>query len=206
MEAPYNKITRTTLLCLLLMPATPGLAFVSFAGAESNRAVPAVSAMSGTSAMSAIAMSAVKVPLILQSNAQNCGLASLAMLLSHFRSRAVSVPELQQTSALLLRGGNAKPTGGGYSVGELQKLAEAYGVALHAERVELKTLADLTFPAIAWLNLGANGHFTVVQSWQKNEASLADPTRGYLTLGRTAWKRLWLTGDRGIVLFADDRL
>ena len=39
--------------------------------------------------------------------------------------------------------------------------------------------------------------------FEGGEASLADPTRGYLRLGKAMWDRLWLKGATGIVLFVD---
>ena len=43
-----------------------------------------------------------KVPLILQSNASNCGLASLAMLLSYYSQKPVSLASLERTATILL--------------------------------------------------------------------------------------------------------
>ena len=44
-----------------------------------------------------------KVPLILQSNASNCGLASLAMLLSYYSQKPVSLASLEHTATILGR-------------------------------------------------------------------------------------------------------
>ena len=144
-----------------------------------------------------------KVPLILQTNASNCGLASLAMLLSYYSQKPVSLASLERTAAILLSASSKTRKTEGYSIGELQSLASAYGISLRAARIGAAELQSLTFPLLAWIDLGSNGHFTVVQSFEGGEASLADPTRGYLRLGKTMWDRLWRKGATGIVLFAD---
>lgn len=144
-----------------------------------------------------------KVPLILQSNASNCGLASLAMLLSYYSQKPVSLASLERTATILLSANSQRWETEGYSIGELQSLASAYGISLRAARIGAAELQSLTFPLLAWIDLGSNGHFTVVQSFEDGEASLADPTRGYLRLGKAMWDRLWHKGATGIVLFVD---
>ena len=144
-----------------------------------------------------------KVPLILQSSASNCGLASRAMLLSYYSHKPVSLASLERTAAILLSASSQRWKTEGYSIGELQSLASAYGISLRAARIGTAELQSLTFPLLAWIDLGSNGHFTVVQFFEVDEASLADPTRGYLRLGKAMWDRLWLKGATGIVLFVD---
>ena len=144
-----------------------------------------------------------KVPLILQTNASNCGLASLAMLLSYYSQKPVSLASLERTAAILLSARSKTWKTEGYSVGELQSLARAYGMSIRAARIGAAELQSLTFPLLAWIDFGSNGHFTVVQSFEDGEAFLADPTRGYLRLGKAMWDRLWLKGDTGIILFVE---
>ena len=144
-----------------------------------------------------------KVPLILQSNASNCGLASLAMLLSHYLQKPISLASLERTATILLSASSQRWKTEGYSIGELRSLASAYGISLRAARIGAAELQSLTFPLLAWIDLGSDGHFTVVKSFEGGEASLADPTRGYLRLGKAMWERLWLKGATGIVLFVD---
>ena len=144
-----------------------------------------------------------KVPLILQSNASNCGPASLAMLLSYYLQKPVSLVSLERTATILHSASSRRWRTDGYSIGELQSLASAYGISLRAARIGAAELQSLTFPLLAWIDLGSNGHFTVVQSFEGGEVSLADPMRGYLRLGKAIWDRLWLKGATGIVLFVD---
>lgn len=143
------------------------------------------------------------VTLILQTNTSNCGLASLAMLLSYYLEKPVSLASLERAATILLNASSEKWKTAGYSVEELQFLASAYGISIRADRIGAAELQSLTFPLLAWIDFGSNGHFTVVQSLDHSEASLADPTRGYLRLGKATWDRLWLTGPTGIVLFVE---
>ena len=144
-----------------------------------------------------------EVPLILQSNTSNCGLASLAMLLSYHLETPVSLASLEHTATTLLNARSQRWKDEGYSVGELQSLARVYGLSIRATRVGVAELPSLSFPLLAWIDFGTNGHFTVVQSFERGEASLADPTRGYLKLGKAMWERLWLKGATGIVLYVE---
>jgi ABC-type bacteriocin/lantibiotic exporter with double-glycine peptidase domain len=147
----------------------------------------------------------VDVPLIRQSTSTNCGLASLAMLLTYFSESPVSLAQLEQTGALLHYDSANRRSRDGYSVGELQALARAYGVSLSTERVTSPKLRRLQYPLLAWIDLGGNGHFTVVQSLSDTKVVLADPTRGYLKLGPATWSRLWLKGPTGIVLYVSGK-
>ena len=125
------------------------------------------------------------------------------MLLSHYLQKPVSLASLERTATILHSASSHRWKTEGYSIGELQSLASAYGISLRAARIGAAELQSLTFPLLAWINLGSNGHFTVLQSLEGGEASLADPTRGYLRLGKAMWDRLWRKGATGIVLFVD---
>ena len=149
--------------------------------------------------------SPVDVPLIRQSTPTNCGLASLAMLLTYFSESPVSLAQLEQTGALLHHDSANSRSRDGYAVGELQALARAYGVSLSTERVTSLELRTLQYPLLAWIDLGVNGHFTVVQSLNDTKVVLADPTRGYVKLGPATWSRLWLKGPTGIVLYVSGK-
>ena len=144
-----------------------------------------------------------KVPLILQTNPSNCGLASLAMLLSHYLEAPISLESLERAAATLLNASSARWKSEGFSVGELKSLASAYGITIQAARIDAAKLQTLNFPLLAWIDPGSGGHFTVIQSFEGGEVSLADPTRGYFRIGKALWDRLWLKGATGIVLFVN---
>ena len=144
-----------------------------------------------------------KVPLILQTNPSNCGLASLAMLLSYYLEAPISLESLERAAATLLNASSARWKSEGFSVGELQSLASAFGITIQAARIDAAKLQTLNFPLLAWIDPGSGGHFTVIQSFEGGEVSLADPTRGYFRIGKALWDRLWLKGATGIVLFAN---
>lgn len=144
-----------------------------------------------------------KVPLILQTNPSNCGLASLAMLLSYYLEAPISLESLERAAATLLNASSARWKSEGFSVGELKSLASAYGITIQAARIDAAKLQTLNFPLLAWIDPGSGGHFTVIQSFEGGEVSLADPTRGYFRIGKALWDRLWLKGATGIVLFVN---
>ena len=144
-----------------------------------------------------------KVPLILQTNPSNCGLASLAMLLSYYLEAPISLESLERAAATLLNASSARWKSEGFSVGELKSLASAYGITIQAARIDAAKLQTLNFPLLAWIDPGSGGHFTVIQSFDGGEVSLADPTRGYFRIGKALWDRLWLKGATGIVLFVN---
>ena len=142
-----------------------------------------------------------KVPLILQTNPSTCGLASLAMLLSYYLEAPISLESLERAAATLLNESSARWKTEGFSVGELKSLASAHGITIQAARIDAAKLQTLNFPLLAWIDPGSGGHFTVIQSFEGGEVSLADPTRGYFRIGKALWDRLWLKGATGIVLF-----
>ena len=73
-------------------------------------------------------------------------------------------------------------------------------------RIKRKAAGDMaTCHLLAWIDLGGNGHFTVVQSLSDTKVVLADPTRGYLNLGPATWSRLWLKGPTGIFLYVSGK-
>ena len=144
-----------------------------------------------------------KVPLILQTNPSNCGLASLAMLLSYYLEAPISLESLERAAATLLNASSARWKSEGFSVGELKSLASAYGITIQAARIDAAKLQTLNFPLLAWIDPGSGGHFTVIQSFEGGEVSLADPTRGYFRIGKALWDHLWLKGATGIVLFVN---
>ena len=90
-----------------------------------------------------------KIPLILQSNASNCGLASLAMLISYYSQKPVSLASLERTAVILLSASSKTWKSKGYSIGDLQSLASAYGISLRAARIGAAELQSLTFPLLA---------------------------------------------------------
>lgn len=144
-----------------------------------------------------------KVPLILQTNPSNCGLASLAMLLSYYLEAPISLESLERAAAILFNASSERWKSEGFSVGELQSLASAHGITIQAARIDAAKLQTLNFPLLAWIDPGSGGHFTVIQSFEGGEVSLADPTRGYFRIGKALWDRLWLKGATGIVLFVN---
>ena len=125
------------------------------------------------------------------------------MLLSYYLEAPISLESLERAAATLLNASSARWKSEGFSVGELKSLASAYGITIQAARIDAAKLQTLNFPLLAWIDPGSGGHFTVIQSFEGGEVSLADPTRGYFRIGKALWDHLWLKGATGIVLFVN---
>lgn len=103
--------------------------------------------------------------MVRQSLAVECGLACLAMVLSHHK---VAI-ELAELRAL------APPSSHGTKVRQLVDLAARYGITGRAVRVELDELANLRLPAILHWDFS---HFVVLESFKGAGGVIVDPAVG----------------------------
>ena len=140
------------------------------------------------------------ITLVKQTSPFNCGLAALAMLLSAGTPKPVTLTSLSGLAITLIAPASQEYRDRGFSVSELQRLAAVYGQALTARWMTTDTLLDASFPLIAWVRLDDLGHFTVVEGIDRGHVLVADPTRGYLSLGFDDWQSIWLQGNQGIAL------
>ncbi len=142
----------------------------------------------------------VMAPVIRQTSSIDCGLAALAMLLRDKASITTSVTALDNLAAVLVDPTTSRHRREGYSVSELQTLTGAFTHSLHARNLTLEQFYTRSFPLIAWIDLGHGGHFTLVEGATATSISLADPTRGRLSIAPDIWRELWLQETTGIVL------
>ena len=142
----------------------------------------------------------IMASVIRQTSSIDCGLAALAMLLRDKASITTSVAALDNLAAVLVDPTTARHRREGYSVSELQTLTAAFTHSLQARNRTLEELYDRSFPLIAWIDPGYGGHFTLVEEATATSISLADPTRGRLSLSPHTWRELWLQETTGIVL------
>ncbi|GLS42652.1 peptidase domain-containing ABC transporter [Methylobacterium brachythecii] len=106
-----------------------------------------------------------RLPVILQAEAAECGMACLAMLLG-FHGRETDLGALRRRHALSLKG---------MTLRNLIDLSGTMGLATRALRIELKDLARLKTPCI--LHWGLN-HFVVLASINRGGIVIHDPARG----------------------------
>jgi ATP-binding cassette subfamily B protein RaxB len=106
-----------------------------------------------------------RVPLILQSEAAECGLACLAMV-AGAHGLGTDLPTLRQRFSLSLKG---------VTLADMVRMAEALRFNSRALRAELDELAQLQTPCILHWDLN---HFVVLLAMHGNQALIHDPARG----------------------------
>ena len=104
---------------------------------------------------------------ILQSQSAECGLACLAMVMSH-HGRQQDLRELRGRFGTSLKG---------VTLSRLVQMAQSLGFSARALRLELEDLGDLQAPCILHWDLN---HFVVLVKAGKGRATILDPARGKL--------------------------
>lgn len=106
-----------------------------------------------------------RVPVILQSEAPECGIACLAMVASFHG-------HLTDLSAMRLR---LSPSLKGVTLRHVSQVAEAMGLAARGVQVQLESLSKLTLPAVLHWDMN---HFVVLTEVSRKHILVHDPARG----------------------------
>lgn len=106
-----------------------------------------------------------RLPMLLQTEAAECGLVSIAMVAGWFGYR-VGPTELKRRFGLSLTGASLK---------ELVRIADEIGLASRPVRLEMSELQLLRLPCVLHWDLN---HFVVLQSVGRNEIVIHDPAVG----------------------------
>jgi ATP-binding cassette subfamily B protein RaxB len=109
------------------------------------------------------------VPVVLQSEAAECGLACLAMV-AGAHGLDTDLPTLRRRFSLSLKG---------VTLAELVRMAHVLQLNTRALRAEPAELAQVQLPCVLHWDLN---HFVVLVSLQRGEAVIHDPARGLLRL------------------------
>ncbi len=117
-----------------------------------------------------------RLPVLLQAEAAECGMACLAMVLG-YHGRAVDLGTMRARHALSLKG---------MTLRNLIDLSATMGLSTRALRVELDDLGRLRTPCI--LHWGLN-HFVVLAERRRKDIVIHDPARGRRTLSLTEASR-----------------
>lgn len=117
-----------------------------------------------------------RVPVILQTEAAECGLACLAMVASAHGHRT-DLATLRQRFSVSSKGVTLK---------ELVRMAEALRLQPRALRAELDELEQLQTPCILHWDMN---HFVVLVSWRRGVATVHDPGRGLRRVKREELSR-----------------
>lgn len=106
-----------------------------------------------------------RTPVLLQSEAAECGLACLAMLAGH-HGQHWTLAELRQRFSVSLKG---------VTMAGIVRMAGQMGLVARALRAEPEHLAQLQLPCILHWDFN---HFVVLQSVRGDDALILDPARG----------------------------
>jgi ATP-binding cassette, subfamily B, bacterial CvaB/MchF/RaxB len=117
-----------------------------------------------------------RVPMLLQTEAAECGLACLGMVASYHGLRT-DLPTLRQRFAMSLKGA---------SLADLVRMAEQLQLNPRAVRAELEHLPQLELPCVLHWDMN---HFVVLVAVRGNTAVIHDPARGIRRLPMTALSR-----------------
>ena len=108
----------------------------------------------------------VKVPVVMQMEALECGAASLTMVLAYYE-KWIPLEQVRADCGVSRDGSNAK---------NILKAARSYGLTAKGYRYEPETLKKSgKFPCIIHWNFN---HFVVLNGFTKNKAVLNDPAKG----------------------------
>lgn len=110
-----------------------------------------------------------KLPVILQTEAAECGLASLAMI-ANYNGHKIDLNTLRQRYPISLKG---------LGLHGLMKIADQLHFATRALRLEIDELKNLQCPVILHWDLN---HFVVLKQVKNRSISIHDPARGERTL------------------------
>ena len=108
----------------------------------------------------------VKVPVVMQMEALECGAASLAMVLAYY-GKWVPLEQVRLDGGVSRDGSNAR---------NVLLAARSYGLEAQGYRCEVETLrSDMTYPCIIHWNFN---HFVVLDGFKGKTAYINDPARG----------------------------
>jgi ATP-binding cassette, subfamily B, bacterial CvaB/MchF/RaxB len=110
-----------------------------------------------------------RLPLVLQTEASECGLASLCMVANHF-GYADDLAGLRRRFGMSLKGATLR---------ELIRIADYIGFATRPLRLELDELANLRTPCVLHWDLN---HFVVLESVGQKGVTIHDPAVGVRTM------------------------
>ncbi|HEV7876682.1 peptidase domain-containing ABC transporter [Bradyrhizobium sp.] len=106
-----------------------------------------------------------RLPMVLQTEASECGLACLVMVTQYF-GNAADLPGLRRRFGMSLKGATLK---------DVMRVAEQVGFAARPLRLELDELAQLRTPSILHWDLN---HFVVLERIDGDSAVIHDPAVG----------------------------
>ena len=117
------------------------------------------------------------VPLIMQTEAAECGLACLAAMIAGHHGIETDLQTMRREHAVSLKGSTLK---------SLIDIADSMNLAARPLRVELPALRQLRLPAILHVDFN---HFVVLTAVHADRVELHDPARGARTQSITEFSK-----------------
>ncbi len=128
--------------------------------------------MSAAGWLAGLRLGGRRMPIILQTEAAECGLACIAMLAAH-HGLQTDLPTLRQRFPVSLKGA---------TLADLVRLAGQLEFNARALRAEMEHLADLALPCVLHWDLN---HFVVLKEVSRGAAVIHDPARGVRRIALT---------------------
>jgi hypothetical protein len=134
----------------------------------------------------------------------SCGAAALATLLRYGYSEPVGERELLlQLFELLSDEERATSERLGFSLLDLQRLAQARGYRAQGFRLAPQYLTKLKGPVIVYIEPRGYRHFAVLRGIRGDRVYLADPARGNIRMPAYAFLESWLRNGTGVIFVVE---
>lgn len=112
----------------------------------------------------------VKVPVIMQMEALECGAACLTMIMAYYK-KWVPLEQVRVDCGVSRDGSKAS---------NMAKAADAYGLQVKAHRYSVESVrTKVTYPAVIHWNFN---HFVVLDGFKRGKAIINDPARGVVEI------------------------
>ena len=132
----------------------------------------------------------------------SCGAAALATILRFGFGEDVSEREiLLQLFDSLSEEEEAVRSSEGFSLLDLQQVAQARGYRAEGFRIEPQFLSQLSGPVIVFIEPRGYNHFAVLRGIQGDRVYLADPSRGNIRMPAYTFLESWLQEDGMGIIF-----
>lgn len=136
----------------------------------------------------------------------SCGAAALATLLRFGLGERVTERQIvDDLFAGLAQDDTATREKEGFSLFDLQKVAQRRGFKAEGFQLEPQYLAQLNGPVIVFLETMGYKHFAVLKGVRGDRVYLADPSRGNIRIPAYRFLEAWMRNGTGIVFVVEPK-
>ena len=137
----------------------------------------------------------------------SCGAAALATMLRYgFDDRVTEQQLLKELFGQLTQEEQRTARSVGFSLLDLQRVAQARGYNAEGFRLQPAQLSMLAGPAIVFIEPRGYKHFAVIRGVRGDRVYLADPSRGNIRMPMYAFLDSWLQDDgKGVVFVVEPK-